>query len=55
MQPAARLHLGGHQSDRGRCTETCTLDKPLDAKEARRSLAEHGHGHATMGMRQRPA
>lgn len=41
--------LGDHQIDLGPCTETYTMDKILNMKEARRELAEHGH--ATVVMR----
>ncbi|MCX5095844.1 hypothetical protein OOK36_44970 [Streptomyces sp. NBC_00365] len=41
--------LGEHQIDLGPCTETFTMNKILNMKEARRELAEHGH--ATVVMR----
>lgn len=41
--------LGDHQIDLGPCTETYTMNKILNMKEARHEFAEHGH--ATVVMR----
>lgn len=45
--------LGDHQIDLGPCTETYTMDKILNMKEAQRELAEHGHAKVIMRLSER--
>jgi hypothetical protein len=45
--------LGDHQIDLGPCTETYTMDKILNMKEARRQLAEHGRATVVMRLAER--
>ncbi|MFJ5157055.1 hypothetical protein ACIQCF_37085 [Streptomyces sp. NPDC088353] len=45
--------LGDHQIDLGPCTETYTLDKILNMKEARGALAEHGRATVVMRLAER--
>ncbi len=45
--------LGDHQIDLGPCTETYTMDKILNMKEARHELAEHGHAKVIMRLSER--
>ncbi|MEU9413295.1 hypothetical protein AB0E08_47455 [Streptomyces sp. NPDC048281] len=45
--------LGEHQIDLGPCTETYTMDKILNMREARRALAEHGHATVVMHLAER--
>ncbi|MEV4865504.1 hypothetical protein MRBLMF1_006986 [Streptomyces ossamyceticus] len=45
--------IGDHQIDLGPCTETYTMDKILNMKEARRELAEQGHAKVIMRLAER--
>lgn len=42
--------LGQHQMDLGPCTETYTMDKILNMKEARRDIAALGHATAVLRL-----
>ncbi|MFI9835248.1 hypothetical protein ACIHIX_47180 [Streptomyces sp. NPDC051913] len=45
--------LGEHRIDLGPCTETYTMDKILNMREARRELAEQGHAKVIMRLAER--